>query len=80
MGRSGARGNHQNGADESLACRPGSRCWIWGLWVYTTKRDLQGNILKYKVLGNLLPLSEELYAPTASVDTIRILLSLAAGN
>ena len=54
------------------------------MWVYTTKRDLQGKILKYKarlvVMGNLLPTSEELFAPTTSMDNIRLLLSIAAGN
>uniref|UniRef100_A0A6U5XCR5 Integrase catalytic domain-containing protein n=1 Tax=Guillardia theta TaxID=55529 RepID=A0A6U5XCR5_GUITH len=54
------------------------------MWVYSSKRDLHGNILKRKarlvVMGNLLPTSEELFAPTTSMDNIRLLLSIAAGN
>mmetsp|Transcript_17173 Transcript_17173/g.56905 ORF Transcript_17173/g.56905 Transcript_17173/m.56905 type:complete len:950 (-) Transcript_17173:3146-5995(-) len=52
-----------------------------GLWVYTSKRDLKGKILKRKgrlvIMGNLLPSSEELFAPTTSLDNIRLLLSIA---
>ena len=55
-----------------------------GLWVYASKRDLKGKILKRKgrlvIMGNLLPSSEELFAPTTSLDNIRLLLSIAAGN
>jgi len=55
-----------------------------GLWVYSSKKDIQGNILKRKarlvIMGNLVPTSEELFAPTTSLDNIRLLLSLAAGN
>ena len=60
---------------------------IGGKWVYTTKRDGNGNVLKYKArwvakgYAQVQGLDyDETYAPTSHLSTIRLILAICAAQ